>query len=1188
MFERILIANRGEISRRITRTAHRLGIETVAVYSEADAASLHVREADEAVCVGPAAPAESYLNVDGILSAAKDTGAQAVHPGYGFLAENAEFARRVAEAGLVFIGPTPGQLEQFGDKVTAREAATLAGVPLAAGTAALDTAADAVKAAESIGYPVIVKASAGGGGIGMRVAEDPEALAEVFASVKRLAADNFGDDSVYIERYVLHARHVEVQVFGDGEGRVVSLADRDCTLQRRHQKVVEEAPAPGLPDAVRDGMHAAARALAAEAKYLSAGTVEFIYDADREEASFLEFNTRLQVEHPVTEAVLGIDLVEWMIRAAAGDTGFLDGLPDSGPAVTGAAVEARVYAEDPARGHLPSAGLLTCVDLPESARVDTWIERGLEVPAVYDPMLAKIITTGATREAAWAALADALGDTRIEGVHTNLGQLRAAAVDPRVLAVEHDTGTVATIQDASPRIDVISAGVLTTVQDFPGRIGYWQVGVPPSGPMDDLSFRLGNRALGNDEGVPGLECTIAGPTLRFGVPVTVCVTGAPAAVTLDGAPVEQWVPIDVPAGGELAVGQITDAGARTYVLFQGGLDVPMFLGSASTFPPGRIGGYTGDQLRAGDRLLPIAAAGPASPVPAADRPSFGHEWTLAVTPGPQPAPHYFTVADMERIYAAEWSVQVHAGRSGVRLDGPRPEWARTDGGDAGLHPSNLHDNPYSVGTVNFTGDTPALLGPDGPSLGGFACPFTVTTSDRWKLGQLRPGDAVRFLPVAEAEADRLRAKPTAAPVPLVNAARDEATLALIEAGDDRPAVAYRRAGDDAVLLEYGPMHLDLALRMRVGALMGALAAANPAGLIDTTPGVRSLHLHVDPDVLPIRTLTGLLTELEADLPDTGDMTVPSREVRLPISWNDAVVDEAIARYSTNVRDDALFNPSNIEFIRRINGLDSIEDVAEIATAAEWLVLGLGDVYLGAPAAVPVDPRHRLVTTKYNPARTWTAEGTVGIGGSYMCIYGMDSPGGYQLVGRTAPIWAGLRDLASFKDGLPWLLRFFDRVIFERVSEEQLAETRRDLAAGRAEIDIREGTFAYADYRRLLAGHAGSIDAFRTRQAAAFEAERQRWADAGEFDRDHTEPAPGGADAIELAPGETLVEAPMAASVWRVNVDEGDTVAAGDAVVVLEAMKLEMPVACPVAGTVRRVLARPGEQAAPGAPLLVIG
>jgi urea carboxylase len=369
--------------------------------------------------------------------------------------------------------------------------------------------------------------------------------------------------------------------------------------------------------------------------------------------------------------------------------------------------------------------------------------------------------------------------------------------------------------------------------------------------------------------------------------------------------------------------------------------------------------------------------------------------------------------------------------------------------------------------------------------------------------------------------------------------------------------------------------------------MDALADAAPAGIIDTTPGVRSLHLHVDPDVLSIRSLTGLLVELEQDLPDVSDMVVPSREVRLPISWNDSVVDEAIARYSTNVRDDALFNPSNIEFIRRINGLDSIEDVADIATTAQWLVLGLGDVYLGAPAAVPVDPRHRLVTTKYNPARTWTAEGTVGIGGSYMCIYGMDSPGGYQLVGRTAPIWSGLRDLASFHDGLPWLLRFFDRVIFEKVSEEELAETRRELAAGRTEIDIRAGEFAYADYRRLLADNAGEITAFQTRQAAAFDAERQRWADAGEFDREHTEPVPSSGSAVALAPGETLVEAPMAASVWRVNVAEGDRVAAGDTVVVLEAMKLEMPVTAAAGGTVTRVLAAPGDQAAPGAPLLVI-
>jgi urea carboxylase len=1045
----------------------------------------------------------------------------------------------------------------------------------------------ALAAADAIGFPVIVKASAGGGGIGMRTAEDAAELADVFASVKRLAADNFADDTVYLERYVRRARHVEVQVFGDGGGRVVSLADRDCTLQRRHQKVLEEAPAPGLPDAVRDAMHAAARSLAASADYRSAGTVEFIYDADRDEASFLEFNTRLQVEHPVTEAILGIDLVAWMLRLAAGETDVLDGVPDTGPSATGCAVEARVYAEDPARDHLPSAGLLTCVDLPGDVRVDTWIERGIDVPAAYDPMLAKVIATGEDRATAWANLAAALASPRIEGVHTNLGQLRAAAGSEVVARVEHTTGTIAGIRDESPRVDVLEPGVLTTVQDWPGRLGHWQVGVPPSGPMDDYSFRLGNRALGNDEGVPGLECTVAGPALRFTHATTVCVTGAPAPVTVDGRAVEQWTPVTVPAGGTLSVGQVADAGARTYILFAGGLDVPVFLGSASTFPPGRIGGYTGDQLRPGDRLITGEPTGTPNPVPAEDRPAFTHDWILTVTPGPQPAPHYFTREDMAVVYDATWTVQVHAGRSGVRLDGPRPRWARSDGGEAGLHPSNLHDNPYSVGTVNFTGDTPALLGPDGPSLGGFACPFTVTTADRWKLGQLRPGDTVRFLPVADAEADRLRSTPLAAPVLLADAPDDEATLGYIDPEADRPAVAYRRAGDDALLVEYGDMTLDLGLRMRVGALMEALGAAAPAGIIDTTPGVRSLHLHVDPDVLTVHDLTGLLAELETDLPDVSDMVVPSREVRMPISWNDAVVDEAIARYTTNVRDDALFNPSNIEFIRRINGLDSVEDVARIATAAEWLVLGLGDVYLGAPAAVPVDPRHRLVTTKYNPARTWTAEGTVGIGGSYMCIYGMDSPGGYQLVGRTAPIWSGLRDLASFHDGLPWLLRFFDRVVFERVAQDELAEIRRDLAAGRREIDIRPGEFAYADYRRLLADNADAIAGFQARQAAAFEAERRRWAEAGEFDREHVEPG-GGADAtVALEPGQTLVQAPMAASVWRVNIEAGQQIAAGETAFVLEAMKLEMPVPAPVSGTVVELLARPGDQVAPGSPLAIL-
>lgn len=368
---------------------------------------------------------------------------------------------------------------------------------------------------------------------------------------------------VFLERLVERARHVEVQVFGDGEGRVVTLGDRDCSLQRRNQKVLEEAPAPGLPDAVRNQLSSSARDLCASVNYRSAGTVEFVYDAAREEAYFLEVNTRLQVEHPVTEEIYGVDLVEWMLRLAQGDTTLVT-MPLT---PRGHAVEARVYAEDPSRGHRPSAGLLTRVAFPEGVRVDTWVETGTEVTTSYDPMLAKVVAHGSDRAEALDRLDAALAATRLDGIETNLGLVRAALQNADVRRAAHSTASLATISDPTPRIEVLAAGTSTTVQDWPGRTGNWQVGVPPCGPMDDLSFRLGNTALGNPEGAPGLECTLQGPSLRFTHPTTVCVTGAPAPVTVDGTAVPQWEPVTVEAGQTLGVGSPDEHGLRTYLLF---------------------------------------------------------------------------------------------------------------------------------------------------------------------------------------------------------------------------------------------------------------------------------------------------------------------------------------------------------------------------------------------------------------------------------------------------------------------------------------------------------------------------------------------------------------------------------------------------------------------------------------------
>ncbi|AJE82204.1 urea amidolyase [Streptomyces albus] len=1192
MFDTLLVANRGEIACRIIRSARMLGLATVAVYSDADSAAPHVRMADEAVRLGPAPPAESYLRAEAVLAAALDTGAGAVHPGYGFLSENAEFAAAVEAAGLVFAGPTPRQLEVFGAKHTARAAAERAGVPLLAGTGLLGGQAEALERAAEIGYPVMLKSTGGGGGIGMQPCASPEELAAAFPRVVRLAQSGFGDAGVFLERYVPRARHVEVQVFGDGGGRVVSLGDRDCSLQRRNQKVVEEAPAPALPPAVRERLHRSARELCASVDYRSAGTVEFVYAPDRAEAAFLEVNTRLQVEHPVTEEITGVDLVGWMLRLARGERDLLDQVPEDGPPRTGHAVEARVYAEDPEQEYRPSSGLLTRVALPEGVRVDGWAETGQEISPVYDPLLAKIVATGADRAEAFARLAKALERTRFDGVETNLGLLAASCREPEVLRAAHTTGTLARLGDPRPRIDVVRGGTLTTVQDWPGRTGYWEVGIPPSGPMDDLSFRLGNTALGNPAGAPGLECTLEGPALRFKLPTAVCVTGAPAEVTVDGRRVRQWEPMEVPAGAVLDVGTPEGPGMRTYVLVRGGLDLPGYLGSTATFTLGRFGGHGGRALRTGDVLRPAEAAADApapAPVPAAERPRFTAHWRIAVAEGPHPAPDFLTRAGLDTVLAAEWKVSAQSARTGVRLIGPKPEWARPDGGEAGLHPSNVHDTAYSVGAVNFTGDTPAILGPDGPSLGGFACPVTVVSAERWKTGQLRPGDTVRFVPVPEAHADALRQAPALLSSAGEQGARDgdDGVLARRPATGGDPEVVYRRGADDNILVEYGPMALDLGLRMRVHALAAHLSAHRPAGLVDMTPGARSLHLHTDPDALPLRTLLGLLREAEEALPATGGLTVPSREVHLPLAWDDPTVDEAIARYEASVRSGAPWNPSNIEFIRRINGLESAEAVRRTVFDARYLVLGLGDVYLGAPAATPLDPRHRLVTTKYNPARTWTAEAGVGIGGSYLCVYGMESPGGYQLIGRTVPIWGGLRPGRSFEDGVPWLLRFFDRIVWHPVEPAELLDLRADLAAGRSEVDIRPGDFSLAAHERFLAEHAADIAAFRQRQSAAFEAERQAWEAAGEFATEEVPAAAPAAPAYQVPPGGTLVDAPLSSSVWKVAAPAGTRVAAGAPLVVLEAMKMEVVVRAPADGVVADVLVTPGQQIDAGTPLTVL-
>jgi urea carboxylase len=1098
-----------------------------------------------------------------------------VHPGYGFLAEDASFAAIVEHAGLAFIGPTPDQMVCFGQKDRARAAAAAAGVPLLPGSGALDDPATAVAAARVVGFPFLVKSVAGGGGIGMVECTDPNDVVDTVERAMRQSQQAFGAPHVFLERVVDRARHVEVQVFGDGKGRVVVLGERDCSAQRRRQKVMEEAPAPNLDDDTRAALFDAARRVLEPMRYRSAGTVEFVIDADTGELAFLEVNTRLQVEHGVTEAILGVDLVEWMVRLAAGDDAFLDTFLDAGlPRPRGHAIEVRLYAEDPAKGWLPSAGELTAVEWPPDVRVDTWVRTGTEVTAAFDPLLAKLVVTGSTRADALERMRDVLTATRLEGIETNRELLASFLASGVVERGQIVTTTLDGHQHTPRTVDVIAGGASTTVQSLPGRLGYWEVGVPPSGPMDDLSFTLANARLGNDGDAPGLECTVAGPTLRCNAATWVCLTGARMATTLDGRPVPWGTPVAVAAGAVLELGTVQGPGLRAYVAFGGGLAVPEYLGSTATFTLGGFGGHGGRELRAGD-VLHLADASHAPPAVGAVTvvPELTHEWEIAVLDGPHSAPEFFTGRDIDELFRAAWQVHHHSSRTGVRLVGPKPEWARADGGDAGLHPSNIHDTPYVPGAVDFTGDMPIILGPDGPSLGGFVCPVTVVAAERWKVGQLAPGDRVRFVRAG---------------------APSQGILGASASTPDRPEVTFRQSGDRALLVEFGPMTLDLDLRLRAHALAEWIAAAELPGIVDVTPGIRSLQVRVDGEQQTVASMLDALRHAEPELAAAPELEVPSREVHLPLSWDDPATRDAISRYMRSVRDDAPWCPWNIEFIRRINGLDSVDDVHRIVFDAEYLVLGLGDVYLGAPVAVPVDPRHRLVTTKYNPARTWTPENAVGIGGAYLCVYGMEGPGGYQLVGRTVPVWSRHGNGPAVDPETPWLLRHFDRIRWFPVDADTLLDMRAEARAGRLELEITDGTFSNSAHRRFVTEHHDSIEEFRVRRQAAYDAERAAWARDGELD------AAASADAaLEQAPGTTVGElgplpvgasilgSPLTGCVASVHRAATEQVRAGEPVVTIEAMKTEHRVAAPEDSVVDRIVCHEGEMVTSGAPLAVL-
>lgn len=1196
MFTKVLIANRGAIATRIIRTLKQMGCQSVAIYSEADADSLHVLQADESYSLGEGRAAETYLDQDKIFRVIEESGAEAVHPGYGFLSENPEFVRRCEEKGIAFIGPTTGQMESFGLKHTARQLAEDNQIPLLPGTGLLESVEEAVSAADEIGYPVMLKSTAGGGGIGMQLCWNREELEKSYASVRRLSENNFSNSGVFIEKFIEYARHIEVQVFGDGNGQALAIGERDCSTQRRNQKVIEETPAPNIPQQVREELHATAERLVKAVNYRNAGTVEFVYDQQTDQFYFLEVNTRLQVEHGVTEQVFGIDLVEWMIRLAAGEMQPLESLAKTLKS-SGHAIQARVYAEDPNKDFQPCAGLLSEVIFPQgdNLRIDHWLEAGLEISPFFDPMLAKVIVTAQDRESAIHQLDEALAATSLYGVETNIAYVREILNTEIFGKGDIYTRFLNSFVTQPCTIDVISSGTMTTIQDYPARKGYWDIGVPPSGPFDAYSFNLGNRLLDNPLNAAGLEITLNGPTLRFNHATQVVLCGAEMDVHLDDTKVPFWKVLDIEAGQTLKIGKTVAAGARAYLCIRGGVQCPDYLGSKSTFTLGQFGGHVGRALRVGDVLHFDASTGnvPVTELDENLKPAIENRWELRVVYGPHGAPDFFTGDDIDTFFKTDWEIHYNSSRTGIRLVGPRPEWARSDGGEAGMHPSNIHDNAYAIGTVDFTGDMPVILGPDGPSLGGFVCPATVISADLWKLGQLKAGDKVQFIPVSIEDAVAIETAQLESVNSLVlnsyDAARAEITtpvIKTIDANETGVQVVFRPSGDKYLLVEFGPLKLDIELRFRVHALMLWLQDNLPQGVEELTPGIRSLQVHYESQVISLAELLNVLETGIRSLKQVEDLEVPARVVHLPLSWDDEACRLAVDKYMQSVRKDAPWCPDNIEFIRRINGLENTEQVKQIVFDASYLVMGLGDVYLGAPVATPLDPRHRLVTTKYNPARTWTAENSVGIGGSYLCVYGMEGPGGYQFVGRTLQMWNRYNQTREFSQ--PWLLRFFDQIRFYEVSSEELKQIRHDFPKGRYGIRIEETSFCLKDYLEFLATNEGDIEAFTTQREQAFSEELQRWIESGQinFESDQDLASSEG-DEKALPESCVAIESPVAGNVWKMLVKPGDEIKEGQPMVVLESMKMEFEIVAPHDGRVYAVSREEGSQVNAGQPLLVL-
>ncbi|KAG2155228.1 allophanate hydrolase subunit 2-domain-containing protein [Suillus bovinus] len=1211
---KLLVANRGEIAVRIIRTAQRLGIATVAIYTSSDALSPHVAIADEAAHLQnrasdqqqQASESKLYLSSAIIISICKQYRVTMVHPGYGFLSENEEFALSVEAAGMIWLGPQPDVIRIMGLKHEARRIALNAGLRLVPGSQGLvNTLDEALNIANTIGFPVILKATAGGGGMGLLVCQHGDDLYKSFISAQERATSLFRNGGVFIERYYPAARHIEIQVFGNGLGDVVHMGERECSVQRRHQKVVEETPSPFVAghSGLREDMCDAAVKLCRAIKYASAGTVEFLVDDESGEFFFLEMNTRIQVEHAITEAIHpGLDLVEMMIAQGIAQRSEARGLDHTNQSMTQAiydknlvesrihAIEARVYCENPSEGFKPSPGILQFVEFPneEWLRVDSWVSTGTEVTQFFDSLLCKLIVTGSTREQAVSRMLQVLKACKVFGPPNNLVYL-ASICDSTIFREGKATTRFLDHFDFSPSaFTVLSAGIEMTIQDLPGRrIG---LGIPQSGPMDSRAFSAANILTGNTPETEALEIVVlpgAGCKLKFHCFANVAITGRPATVKINGEQVSMWARLVVPENAILDIAGPLGPGFRVYLAVRGGFpEVPDYLGSKSTSMG--LGGYQGRSLRVGDQLSlgsqssleqdetsPVAFLLPPNLIPV-----YPQDWVVRVLAGPHDDEEILTREGNTKFYSTKWSIGSSSNRMGIRLESDQSiDWARNTGGEGGSHPSNILDNGYALGTINVNGDTPVILTNEGPDMGGYVCLCTVATGERWKLGQLSPGSTVTFRKISWQDAQacmRAQLKWIEAVQAVVAGCQPDMDFAdgALESrelsgilhrnlpGSLRPVVTFRQAGDSAILVEYGDMHLDFVLRARIHALESEVRKRKIKGMWTFAPCIRSTMCHYDPSVICQDDVLAILLNTERSLPDSAsDLHFSGRKITFPIVLDDRWCRDALQRYMQTSRNSAVYLPSNIDYLARNNGLEGgVDEALQKLMDSAWLVFGVG-FYLACPFLVPIDPRCRLVGQKMNPSRTYTPNGAVGIAGPVAAIYPVVSPGGYQLFGRTLPAWQTWGKGPDFASDRPWLLQPFDQVLFDPVSEERYLEIEQEFNAGQYKFKIEPAVFSMASYITFTDSIQHDVAEFKRKQAEGTAREEARETELlREWQAQKAMKAPPMllVDDTDFGPGSTSVTSSISASIWKIKCRPGDVIqSADDILVILEAMKTEI-------------------------------